>query len=316
MNSRVFELARLLKDSRHRIATFSVVAGFDGFVDEMISVVAERRGVEQWIALGSMAELGKIVSAAAGHNSLREIVVRSQDAGGCAVNLSDGLTALGVQLDYFGTLGQPRHPSFDAFALTCRSCTPWSKAYGRTLAFEFQDGKFMFSAVAQLSEFDAALVRSELARGDYQRACASASLIAITNWTLYPHMTACWRLLAAEVFAKLAPRRRLFLDLVDPSSRAEGDVRDMLVAMGEFQRVCDVTLGINVNEAGVLSRILNLLMLEPSPDGLTRCAEALRVTLGIDQVVIHSARINAVASAAGPRSRDWPPKRPTCFIKS
>jgi hypothetical protein len=44
-------------------------------------------------------------------------------------------------------------------------------------------------------------------------------VIALTDWTLYPHMTAVWRLLIAGVFAKLAHRPAFFIDLVDPSGR-------------------------------------------------------------------------------------------------
>jgi hypothetical protein len=292
-------LASSLRGRRGEIAALGAVAGLDGFVDEMISVVGERRGVGDWTPLASMAELGRIVAGAAGHNSLREIVVRSADPGGCAVNLADGLIRLGVPLDFLGTLGTPRHPSFDAFAASCRTCTALGRSYGRTLAFEFGDGKFMFSAVSQLAEIDPGLLRAALADGAFAAACRRAQLIALTNWTLYPHMTACWRLLQREVFAGLGRRPWLFIDLVDPSSRAEADVRGMLAALGEFQLACDTVLGVNFNEAAVLGRILGLGTLGKEPEALRARAGDLRFKLGLSQVVIHNARLNAVADASG-----------------
>ncbi len=309
MSANIRQLVETLKRRRGEIAALDVVAGFDGFVDEMISVVGERRGVADFTALPTMAELGRIVSAAAGHNSLREIVVRSQDPGGCAVNLGDGLTALGVPLDFYGTIGTPRHPAFDAFAATCRTATAWSTAYGRTLAFEFTDGKFMFSAVAQLAELTPELVRAELAKGAFARSCAGAKLIAFTNWTLYPHMTAVWRAVRDDCLATLTHRPWLFLDLVDPSSRAEGDVRAMLDTIGSFAASCRVVLGINLNECAVLSRLMGLPV--PGKDGAALAARAadFRARLKIAQVVIHSARINAVADERGAMSS---PAGPFC----
>ncbi len=293
------DLAVLLRHRAAEVGRLSAVAGFDGFVDEMISVVGERRGPGDWTRLDSMAELGSVITAAAGRNSLREIVVRSQDAGGCAVNLGDGLRALGVGLDFFGTIGTPRHPAFDAFAGGCRSATALGRSYGRTLAFEFADGKFMFSAVEQLAELTPELMRQVASQGAFPAVCAAAGLIAITNWTLYPHMTACWRVLQETVFARISHRPWLFIDLVDPSSRAEAEVRDMLAAMSGFERSCKVVLGVNLTEADALSRVLGLGVLERLPAAVTARADQLRTELGISQVVVHNARINAVADESG-----------------
>jgi hypothetical protein len=282
-----------------RIAALSAAVGLDGFIDEMISVVGERRSASEWTALPSMADLGAALTAAAGHNSLREIVVRSSDAGGCALNLGDGLLRLGVAIDFLGTLGSPRHPSFDAFAGACRSVRTLGSAYGRTLAFEFGDGKFMFSAVSQLGEVDPELLGSALADGGFAAACRSASLIAFTNWTLFPHMTACWRLLQREVLARLGGRRPLLIDLVDPSSRSEADIRAMLETVTLFERDCDTVLGLNLNEARVIGHVLGLGELAGGEQAMVERAGRVRTALGISEVVIHSARCNALSSPAG-----------------
>src|SRR5271170_7620925 len=282
-------LADRLGQAGGGIAALSAAVGLDGFIDEMISVVGERRGPADWTPLASMAGLGAALTAAAGHNSLREIVVRSSDAGGCALNLGDGLLRLGVAIDFLGTLGSPRHPSFDAFAGACRSVRTLGRAYGRTLAFEFGDGKFMFSAVSQLGEVVPELLASALADGGFAAACASASLIALTNWTLFPHMTPCWRLLQREVLARLGRRRPLFIDLVDPSSRSAADIRLMLETVTMFERDCDTVLGLNLNEARVIGRVLGLGELAAGEQAMVEHARRVRTALGISQVVIHSA---------------------------
>ncbi len=141
------------------------------------------------------ATFGGLITKAAGHSSLREIIVTAMHPGGCAVNLGDGLAHLGVPVDAFVALGQPAHPEFAEVAAEFQSCHSWGSEPGRTLAFEFRDGKLMFSAVRQLADFTTAHVEKMLADGHYAAAFGHARLIALTGWTLYPHMTAVWRLL-------------------------------------------------------------------------------------------------------------------------
>jgi len=275
----------------------SVVTGFDGFVDEMISLVAERKSLDEFVPVPDIGAFGALVTAAAGHSSLREIVVTDVHPGGCAVNLGDGLAALGVPVDCFATLGEPPHPAFASTTSRFRSAHSWGREPGRTLAFEFADGKLMYSAVRQLQEFTAEDVRRRLRDGAYEAACREARVIALTDWTLYPHMTGVWRLLLDEVFSKLNHRPHFFFDLVDPSSRSGEDIRAMLDTLPLFEPHGPVTLGINGNEANILARLAGLMEASTDRADVLRLAGELRERLGLSSVVIHLNKL-AVAVAA------------------
>jgi sugar/nucleoside kinase (ribokinase family) len=282
------ELADWIEQHKGTIAGLRAVTGFDGFVDEMITVVDEREDLDRFRRVEDISRFGDLVKQAAGHSSLREIVVTATHPGGCAVNMGDGLAALGVAVDTFATLGEPVHPAFAEYGRLARLYS-WGREPGRTLAFEFADGKLMFSAVTQLADFNAQAVRGYLESGDYLRCCERAPLIALTDWTLYPHMTAVWRLLNREVFARLTARPWLFVDLVDPSSRSVADIRDMLTALAEFGANCRVALGLNQNEANIVSRILDIEFPDRSTsDSSLSQAAALREALGVEQVVVHA----------------------------
>jgi sugar/nucleoside kinase (ribokinase family) len=275
----------------------SVAIGFDGFVDEMISLVAERQSLETFQAVPDIATFGDLISKAAGHSSLREIVVNAVHPGGCAVNMGDGLAALGVPVDGFATLGEPIHSAFTAIIADFRSAHSWGREPGRTLAFEFNDGKLMFSAVSQLADFTPEYVTKMLADGTYANACASARLIALTDWTLYPHMTAVWRLLQAKVYSKLTHRPAFFIDLVDPSSRSPDDIRTMLDTLSAFGATGPLTLGLNGNEANIIARLFGLPTAGDLPESALEQAQSLRARLGIAEVVIHHIKFAAVANA-------------------
>ena len=297
MNADITRLADIIAARMSTFPTLTAVAGFDGFVDEMVSVVGERRSVSDWSPMRSMAEMGGILSQAAGRNGLREIVVRSSDAGGCAVNLGDGIASLGVGLHYFGTVGVPRHPAFESLASKCRSCTAVGTVYGRSLAFEFADGKFFFTAMEQLAEVTQELLERSLEDGAYQRACRISGVIVLNNWTCYPHMTACWQLLQQKVFASLPHQPYVFIDLVDPSGRSEADVRAMLDTVRSIQGSCRVVLGLNLTEAAVITRLLGLALVTEAT--LAEGGVAIRSALALSEVVIHNSAGNAVAWPGG-----------------
>jgi len=308
-------LAATLGQNAEKIKNFHVVSGFDGFVDEMINVVHERKGHADWTHVKDIDTFGSMIKAAAGRSSLREIVIHRNDPGGCSVNLGDGLISLGVPLHNFATLGNPRHPAFDDFAARCKMCVSWGKSYGRTLAFEFQDGKVMLSAVTQLAELDGALIDQVLADGVFEAECKKAGLIAMTNWTLYPHMTAVWRKLQQEVYRKLTQRPWIFLDLVDPSSRAKEDIAEMLVALKDFEKYGRTILGVNGNEGNIVAGLLGLPSAENNPEAVAAQAAQIRESLGISEVVTHCVKFAAMADNTGQYSADGPycanPKKST-----
>lgn len=280
----------------------SVTLGFDGFVDEMIHLVDTRHSLSNYDAVPTIAAFGEQVSRSAGHSSLREIVVTAVHPGGCTINMGDGLAALGIPVDAFASLGEPPHPAFAGVTRRFRSTHSWACDPGRTLAFEFADGKSMFSSVTQLAEFTPERVAHHLASGHYATACSQAQVIALTDWTLYPHMSTVWKLLQAEVYSRLTHRPSFFIDLVDPSSRSTGDIGVMLSLLAGFESSGPVTLGLNGNEANVLARVLGLPSCDhTNADTTPALAEALRDRLQISEVVIHHIR-SASAALAGTRA--------------
>jgi len=292
------DLARLLREQSETLARRPVVTGFDGFVDEMISVVDQRKSLTDYSRIETIDRFGEKISAAAGHSSLREIVINEVDPGGCAVNMGDGLAELGIPVTTFATVGDPLHPAFAEYAAKARLIS-WGEEPGRTLAYEFADGKLMFSAVSQLQKFHPETLRAYLADGAFAAACAEAELIAITDWTLYPHMTLCWSFLLEEVFSRLPEEPRFFFDLVDPSSRSERDVKEMLGVLRRFRECGRVTLGLNQNEANILSRLSDAATAGATEAGTAlKQSRELRDALNVDTVVIHSTRY-AVAASPG-----------------
>ncbi|MDQ8194548.1 PfkB family carbohydrate kinase [Coraliomargarita sp. SDUM461004] len=291
------QLAEILRTHTTKITHQKVVTGFDGFVDEMIQAVHQRKNLQQFQRVETIDQFGDLIKAAAGHSSLREIVVTQTDPGGCAINMGDGLATLGVQVDTFATVGEPVHAAFKEYADKAKLHS-WGREPGRTLAFEFQDGKLMFSSVSPLAEFTPTDIAQRTTDGHFLATCNAASLIAITDWTLFPHMTACWQALQDTVFSKLHQRPKFFFDLVDPASRSPEDITAMLKMLANFCHCGHVTLGLNQNEANLLSQATGgHALARPEIQGAQAQAQALLKALGLDEIVIHAVDYAVSASA-------------------
>jgi sugar/nucleoside kinase (ribokinase family) len=270
------------------------VVGFDGFVDEMAGIVKERGAGGAVELVPTIAEFGGMVSAAAGRSFGRELAVKRVEAGGNAPNLADGLGALGLQVDFFGTLGDPIDPVFSEFAARCRSCTTLG-ACGRTLALEFGDGKLMLNNTGRLGELTAAKIERLIGAGGFTRLCRDAALIGFANWSRYPHMTDCWRVIAARVLPELTTRPWLIIDLADPSGRDAADLARMMDVVASMARACRVVFGANLNEAGVLLESIGGHRPPDAHEPMADAAEQLRRRLGAHMVAVHSQRRAAAA---------------------
>lgn len=304
-----------------------VVAGFDGFVDEIASLVEERRGFEaaDFVPVHTLKRFSELIAGAVGRSSLREFVVRAVSAGGCAVNFSDGISSLlpgTIRVDLFATLGNPVHPAFvptvAAVERTGGRCTSWGSAqgFGKTLALEFGDGKLMLSQTVVLAEFDERLVLKELASGTaFEEACSRARLISLNNWSLYPHMTKVWTTMREAVWSKQPKEgRSFFVDLVDPRTRSGKDVRDMLAELGAIDRECGkVILGLNVNEANAVASHSGIPTASSGDDAtaVTELAKKLANTVGISEISIHALHFAVSATRAGDAAL-----LPTCFCSN
>jgi hypothetical protein len=292
------EAGQEIAGSFSRIPECSAVIGFDAFVDESLRIVEQRLSPERFEPIATIGDYGSWVSAAAGRSGLREFVCDEVMAGGCAVNMGDGLTAFGVPLDAFLGIGEVPHGVFAPLLAKCSSVQNVGLEPGRAIVTEFKDGKLMLCGFSHFAEFTPDHLVRHLDGGTFRAACERAQGIALTSWSVYPYMTDCWKHLQSHTLCGLTHHPRFFFDLADPASRTMQDLVAMTEALGGFESIGPTTLSINGNEAVQIAGALGLEAgaadLENSP-GLAR---ALREAIGIDEVCIHLIRGAATATVS------------------
>lgn len=181
----------------------------------------------------------------------------------------------------------------------CRSVQSTGMEPGRTLVHEFQDGKLMFCSFSHFARFTPDYLAETLADGNYRKACERASAILLTSWSVYPHMTRCWKFLQEEIFSSLVHRPRFFLDLADPASRDPKGLIGMIDARAGFEKIGPTTLSLNGNEANQVARALGLAEALQDPADVERLARELRDRAQISEMGIHLAKLAAAATREG-----------------
>ncbi|HEX8324440.1 MAG TPA: carbohydrate kinase family protein, partial [Tepidisphaeraceae bacterium] len=284
--------AAALRDRRP--AGIKAVLGFDGFVDNLMQAVDRRLSADHFEPVRTLDALGRRISAAAGHSSNLELVLKQQKLGGNGTIFANAMAVLGLSVTYVGSLGYPTiHPIFDNFG---RVATLHSIANpGVTDALEFDDGKLMLNKNESLADVTWDNLIGRLGLDALRQAFDAADLISMANWTMLPHLSDIWRKVLVDVMPTLSNdrRRHLFIDLADPAKRTDADLTDALNLLTAFQPYCDVVLGLNANEA---RRVATLLNLGDFPANRARAA-AVRDRLGLSAIVVHDRHGAAAVTA-------------------
>jgi hypothetical protein len=204
-------------------------------------------------------------------------------------------------------VGHPSiHPVFQEIAERARVISIGEP--GHTDALEFDDGKLMLGKVTPMNDITWDNLVARLGGEDKLRAMFNEStLVAMVNWTMIPYMSDIWRkLIDRKLPSRAGKARTLFVDLADPEKRNHDDIRQATELLTRFQEQVDVTLGLNLKEAGEIADVLGIPITGDPESQIESTARAIRQKLNIACVVVHprkgaaAATKDASASFAGP----------------
>src|SRR5213593_3466421 len=163
------------------------VVGFDGFVDEIISVV-DRRHDEEWFEpVKTIAGFADKIARSAGQSNNFELVTKRMKLGGNGPIMANAMAATGVDITYIGNLGYPQlHPVFNELAQ--RAKVHSIAEPGHTDALEFEDGKLMLGKHQALKDVNWANLMARVGLELLTQMIAEARLVGVVNWTMLPYL--------------------------------------------------------------------------------------------------------------------------------
>jgi sugar/nucleoside kinase (ribokinase family) len=300
MNTPEFRTAcvQALEGAAARVPGLSAFVGLDGFVDQIIAVVDERRDARNYARIPTIASLAERIAAASGRSTNVELVTTRTKLGGNGPIMANALAAFGVKVTYLGALGYPSlDPVFEEFAKNAEVHSIADP--GRTDALEFEDGKLLFGKMFPLAEVTWENIEKSGKRALVERHMAEASLVGFVNWTMLPYMSDIWEVMQSEVCPKLnGPRRWMFFDLADPEKRPIAERQRALNLIASFQKHFDCILGLNEKEAFEVGEVLGFGNYDHGRAGLQALTAAIHKHVPVDTIVVHPTR-HALACSGG-----------------
>ncbi|WP_114749917.1 PfkB family carbohydrate kinase [Pleomorphovibrio marinus] len=260
--------------------------GFDGYVDKIQLPVKSLDGEER-VFFPDIFDFSKHLAKHAGKSGQVELKTRITKAGGNAPIMSDALWALSVDTTCMGTLGKPKlHPVFEELNKRCKLVSLGPEAVSN--AFEFGDGKIIFSELDVFDELDWQYIKKQKPLlSEISKALDNMDLLAFVDWVNLPHATDIWRGIATELLPKAKDKKRyFFFDLCDPSKKSSASVREMLEVLSEYQAYGTVVLGLNENETILIYAALKGE--EPhSGQSLITTSKILFSEISVDLLLVH-----------------------------
>jgi sugar/nucleoside kinase (ribokinase family) len=270
-------------------ASASVMIGFDGFVDSIISVVDQREDAETFSPIPTITRFGEKIHEAAGQSSNYELVVNREKLGGNGPIMANAMAALGFPVTYVGALGLPApHPVFAEFTSRAK-CISIANP-GLTDALEFEDGKLMLGKHQTLKQVNWETLCQVVGEQPFQKLIGQSRLVGMVNWTMLLNVEEIWRHLADRILPGLpssTTRKAIFVDLADPEKRPAKDLLGAIKLLTTFQKHADAVLGMNQKEAEQVAAVLKIDATDDPESAIERIACDIRRSLDIYGVVIH-----------------------------
>ena len=300
MNFKTRTLAAL-RAARAGAPAKSAVVGLDGFVDTIVTPVAQRTGQgDAFTPIFTIPEFAQRIAGAAGKSTNIEFYPLMDKLGGNGPIMADALLAAGTRVTYIGALGRPSlHPVFLDFANRAEVISLCDPA--TTTAVEFGDGKLMLGQLRSLDHITMETIEEVMGAEKFRTTLANADLVSLVNWTMIPNMTGILRSLVEELLPALPPRkgRIFFFDLADPEKRSRVDLVEVLHLISRFGAFGSVTLGLNLKETQRVHAELGFSPRVVSEDDLRATAADIRSQLNLHTVVVHPRESAACATAEG-----------------
>lgn len=271
--------------------------GFDGFTDEIVQAVNQRKGECDYTLFPTIASLGQRIVEAAGKSCNIELIPKRTKLGGNAPIMTNALLSGHHEITFCGPIGTQEsiEPLFREMAAGCKQVIPLGPS-AHSDAIEFQDGKVILGKLAALGSVHYEAILEQAGKENLIQLLDHADLFVCANWTMLPMMNELWERLLTEIVPhfKVKKQRNLFVDLADPAKRTDEDLIKALGLLKKLGRYFNVYLGLNEAEA---HRILQVL--SQSEDRLSP-QEVARKICDLSQlhcIVVHAIHLAAAATA-------------------
>ncbi len=272
----------------------TVAFGFDGVIDTIREMVAQRRGPDDYVRINELSTLTDRIAASAAHESSVTIewIDNGTRTGGLVAHHSRAFAKLGCTPRMIGFFGDPITSEFESeFAAFPKASlgTP-----GRTAAVEFNDGKLLLTEATGHQDLDWATLQRRIGHDRLANYLNGVDLLGVGYWAMIPGLPSIIEGLATELWPTLSsPPADVLFDPADirhfPSERLAAGI-DPLRTLNE---TVPVTVSANRGEAIAFAALATD---DVEHDSLATMATNVRAKLGVDRFIAHGPSGAATAT--------------------
>ena len=266
--------------------------GFDGFTDEIISVVEKILDSDSQTYFQTIESFGKKLTVASNKSCNFELVVKQTKLGGNAPIFTNALLEGGHTIVFAGAIGKGKvEPLFKEMAERCSQHFPLASS-AKTEALEFKDGKIILGKMASLKKITFDLLISKIGEKNFFEILDQSHLFVSANWTMLPNLTGIWKniLKLAPNFYEKDFTRILFVDLADPSKRTDEDLKEALITLSQLNTYYNVIVGLNIAEAEIISKLFEIDYQSQSIQAIKDSTLKLFDQLKIFRLIVHHSK--------------------------
>lgn len=283
----------ILKSATDKLSKFkqqkNLLIGFDGFVDEIIHVVDQRKNDDEYERIPDIKSFSERIAQVAGLSANLELVPTQIKLGGNGPIMANAVISQAHKVNYIGAIGKHFiHPVFREFAERCENVISLTDP-GHTDALEFFDGKLMLGKMNNMVEVSYENLLEKIPLKELTELLKNTDLIAFTNWTMLSNLNGII-IEFSKIIKGFKKKPLVFLDLADPKKRTQEDIRKVLDIIMEIP--ADTILSMNLSESTIISLLLGI-----KEDHLHARAVQIREKMGIYGIVIHPTNGAAVSTA-------------------
>lgn len=276
----------------------NIIAGFDGFIDNIIKVVKKRSSPYEYESYTTIEEFSRAVGAAMGKSANFELVTLRTKMGGNGPLMANTLAGYENNVHYIGSLGYPElEDVFKDFANKCKSVYSLTPA-ATTDALEFEDGKLLMGKMEMLKDVNRENLLKRIPRKELEQLLENAQMLIFNNWTMLTEMNGIIDLFF-ELMVNVNEKPAVFIDLADPAKRENDDICEVIRILGEVAGETKVILSMNQRESEILAEVLGLEKMD-----LHDRAMELKKETGFYAIVIHPLE-GAIACSDKENSPVW-----------
>ncbi len=280
--------------------TEQVVLGFDGYKDDIVSVVRFRSSPTDLELMENISEWADRIAQAAGSSASIETVIKKISAGGFTCNVGKAISKLcgfTENTHLIGAFGLPKLQNiFQEQLVDQHHCITFPVSNpGTTVCYEFQDGKIMIVDNDNINHLNwnqiISILGQEFIINEYEK----SSLWGIGYWASNPNMSQIFSELQSSILPSLSESSRkkfLILDLSDLSRKSREQWKELATLLPGFEDYVQVVLLLNDLELKVLSEEL----VGKSSQSHLNLTESLQHILNLSYVISHTPKMAHLAS--------------------